>query len=52
MISKICAEVLRELKRSGVEIPFEHEIALNEYEELSTIPEVTLWKKKNPLTLI
>ncbi len=52
MISKICAEVLKELKRIGVEIPMEHEIALHEFENPSTIPEVTFqWKKKNPLTL-
>jgi len=52
MISKICAEVLRELKRIGVEIPMEHEIALREFEDPTTVPEVTFrWKKKNPLTL-
>ncbi|MFA6064893.1 MAG: hypothetical protein WCW44_05915 [archaeon] len=52
MISKVCADVLKELKRIGVEIPFEHEIALNEFEKLGTAPEVKIeWKRKSPLTL-
>ena len=52
MISKICADVLKELKRIGVEIPFEHEIALHEFEDLGTTQEVKFeWKKRNPLML-
>lgn len=53
MISKICAEVIKEIKRIGGEIPMEFEIALHEYEELGTTTEVNpLWKKKNPSQLI
>lgn len=52
MISKICAEVLKELKRIGGEVPLEFEIALKEYEELGTTTEVNnIWKKKNPFQL-
>jgi hypothetical protein len=53
MISNVCAEVLKELKRLGKELPIEHEIALHEFEHLSTTHEGDLkWKKKSSLTLI
>ncbi len=53
MISKIFAEVLKEVKRIGGELPFEQEIALHEYEtHIATPEEVFEWKKKNPLKLV
>jgi len=53
MISKIFAEVLKEVKRIGGELPFEQEIALHEYEsQFATKEEVFEWKKKNPLKLV
>ncbi len=51
MISQICADVLKELKRLGTELPLEQEIVLHEFEESKTTIEVPTWKKKNPLTL-
>jgi hypothetical protein len=53
MISKIFAEVLKEVKRLGGELPIEEKIALHEYENHIAAPEeVFEWKKKNPLKLV
>ncbi len=53
MISKIFAEVLKEVKRLGAKLPIEQEIALHEYETHIAPPEeVFEWMKKNPLKLV
>lgn len=55
MISKVYAEVLKEIKKLGGKLTFEQEIALRETELNlgTTLTGVELWKKKNnPLQLI